>query len=60
MKSKKPHASKASPILKVRIPIELKGQLEKAAKLQTRSVSNMVVFFLTQGVAHLDQKTKAS
>lgn len=42
-----------STTIKVRVPRELKRQLEKAASDQVRTVSNLASLFLQKGVAHL-------
>lgn len=60
MKSKPQGAkSKTSRSVKLRMPIELFHQLKKAAASESRTVNNMAVLFLGQGVTHLESKISA-
>ncbi len=43
-------------IITIRIPLELRKQLAKAAELNSRSVPGMAVHFLAMGVSHLERR----
>ena len=46
--------SRENDIVTIRIPLELRKQLAKAAARESRSVPGMAVHFLAEGVSHLE------
>ena len=48
--------SKENNIVTIRIPLELRKQLAKAAARESRSVPGMAVHFLAMGVSHLERR----